>query len=107
MRDICRWHIEEFAYLLGRMKSTAEGDGNLLDRTALIYIHEHAEANDHKNNGLSLIVAGHAGGLQTGVHTRTTGTTADLYLAVANGAMDAKLTAFPSATRPLSGLYRS
>src|SRR5213594_601426 len=43
MRDICRWHVEEFAYLLGRMKSTAEGDGNLLDRTALIYIHEHAE----------------------------------------------------------------
>jgi hypothetical protein len=83
MRDICRWHVEEFAWLLGKLKSTPEGDGNLLDRTSLVFVHEHAEANDHKNNGLSMIVAGHAGGLQTGMHTRSTGTVGDLYLAVA------------------------
>ena len=107
MRDICRWHVEEFAWLLGRMKTTPEGEGNLLDHTSLVFVHEHAEANDHKNNGLSLIVAGHAGGLETGLHTRTTGTTADLYLTVANRAMDAKLTSLPSATRELSGLFRT
>ena len=61
MRDICKWHVEEFAWLLGKLKSTPEGAGNMLDNTSLIFVHEHAEANDHKNNGLSMIVAGHAG----------------------------------------------
>ncbi|HTM48225.1 MAG TPA: DUF1552 domain-containing protein, partial [Bryobacteraceae bacterium] len=66
MRDINRWHVEEFAYLIARLKSIPEGDGTVLDRCCLLYIHEHAEANDHKNNGLPAIVAGHAGGLVTG-----------------------------------------
>jgi hypothetical protein len=105
MRDICRWHVEEFAWLLGKLKATPEGESNLLERTSLIFVHEHAEANDHKNNGLSLIVAGHAGGLKTGVHTRSTGTVADLYLAVANKAMGAGLAEFPSASKELSGLF--
>ena len=33
MRDICRWHVEEFAYLLGKLKAMPEGDGTLLDHT--------------------------------------------------------------------------
>ena len=105
MRDICRWHVEEFAWLLGKLKSTPEGDGNLLDRTSLVFVHEHAEANDHKNNGLSLIVAGHAGGLKTGMHTRSTGTVGDMYLAVANKAMGAGLKEFPTASKELPGLF--
>ena len=28
MRDICRWHVEEFAYFLHRMKSVPEGEGS-------------------------------------------------------------------------------
>jgi hypothetical protein len=105
MRDVCRWHVEEFAYLLGKMKATREGDGNVLNHTSIVFIHEHAEANDHKNNGLSVIVAGHAGKLQTGLHTRTTGTIGDLYLAVADEAMGADLKSFPSASREISGIF--
>jgi len=105
LRDICRWHAEEFAYLVGKLKSTPEGDGNVLDRTCLVYIHEHAEANDHKNNGLSVIVAGHAGGLKTGRHTRTTGTIGDLYLAVADKAMGAQLGTFPTASREIREIF--
>ena len=105
MRDICKWHVEEFAWLLGKLKSTAEGSGNMLDNTSLIFVHEHAEANDHKNNGLSLIVAGHAGGLKTGMHTRSTGTVGDLYLAVANKALGAGLSEFPTAKREIPGLF--
>ena len=99
LRDICRWHVEEFAYLLAKLKSIPEGDGTLLDHCCLVYVHEHAEANEHKNNGLSCIVAGHAGKLATGLHTRTTGTVADLYLTVANDVIGAGLEKFPSADR--------
>jgi hypothetical protein len=102
LRDICRWHTEEFAYLVGRMKATAEGAGTLLDNTALIMVHEHAEANAHKNNNLALVLAGHAGGWKTGLHTHTTGTLGDLYLTVANEVMGAKVKAFPTADRVLS-----
>ncbi|MGH9720037.1 MAG: DUF1552 domain-containing protein, partial [Bryobacteraceae bacterium] len=35
MRDICRWHVEEFAYLVAKLKSIPEGDGTLLDRCCL------------------------------------------------------------------------
>ena len=105
MRDICKWHVEEFAYLIGKLKSTPEGDGNILDRTILVYVHEHAEANDHKNNGLSMIVAGHAGGLRTGTHTKATGTVGDLYLAVANKAMGAGLPSFPTANHEIAGIF--
>ena len=104
MRDICRWHVEEFAYLVARLKSIPEGDGTLLDHCCLLYVHEHAEANPHKDNGHAVIVAGHAGGLLTGVHTKTTGTLGDLYLALANKALGANLEGFPSSSRALSGV---
>jgi hypothetical protein len=102
MRDICRWHVEEFAYLLGRLKSTPEGDGNLLDHCCLVYVHEHAEANPHKNNGLGLIVAGHAGRLATGMHTESTGTVGDLYITLADEVMHAGIGTFPTFNRKLT-----
>jgi Protein of unknown function (DUF1552) len=102
MRDICRWHVEEFAYLLGRLKSTPEGDGNLLDHCCLVYVHEHAEANPHKNNGLGLIVAGHAGRLATGMHTETTGTVGDLYVTLADEVLHAGIGTFPTFNRKLT-----
>jgi hypothetical protein len=98
LRDICRWHVEEFAYLLAKLKSTPEGDGTLLDNCCLLYVHEHAEANPHKNSGLAMIVAGHAGKLAVGTHTRLTGTVGDLYLTLADEVMQAGLTKFPTAS---------
>src|SRR5215831_7174246 len=82
LRDICKWHVEEFAYLLAKLKSFPEGNGSLLDHTGVLFVHEHAEANIHKNNGLAAIVAGH--GIPGGKHTKVTGTLGDLYLTLAN-----------------------
>ena len=62
-------------------------------------MHEHAEANPHKNSGLAMIVAGHAGRLKTGMHTRMTGTVGDLYLTLADEVMGAGLEHFPTADR--------
>jgi hypothetical protein len=99
LRDICRWHVEEFAYLLGRLKATPEGDGTLLDHCLLVYAHEHAEANPHKNNGLGMIIAGHAGRLATGTHTETTATAGDVYVTLADEVMKANLGTFPTYSR--------
>lgn len=96
--------MEEFAYLLAKLKSTPEGDGNVLDRTCLLYVHEHAEANPHKCSGLAMIVAGHAGRLATGTHTQATGTAGDLYLTVADDILKAGIGKFPTATRKIGNL---
>jgi hypothetical protein len=104
LRDICRWHVEEFAYLLARLKATPEGDGTLLDHTNLLFVHEHAEANAHKNNNLAVILAGHAGGLRTGLHTKTTGTLGDLYFTIAEELLGARIGGFPTANTKLAGI---
>src|SRR6266849_3729059 len=101
LRDICRWHVEEFAYLLAKLKSTPEGDGSVLDHTCLLYAHEHAEANPHKCSGRAMIVAGHAGRLKTGSHTRVMGTIGDLYLTLADDIMEANLGRFPTASKKI------
>jgi Protein of unknown function (DUF1552). len=102
LRDICKWHVEEFAYLLAKLKSTPEGDGSVLDHTCLLYVHEHAEANPHKCSGLAMIVAGHAGKMATGVHTRVMGTAGDLYLTLADDVLKAGVGKFPTATRRIT-----
>ena len=101
LRDICRWHIEEFAYLLAKLKSIPEGEGTVLDHTCLLYLHEHAEANPHKNDGLALIVAGHAGRLATGMHSKVTGTVGDLYLTLADDILQSNLGKVPTASKKL------
>jgi hypothetical protein len=104
MRDICRWHVEEFAYLLAKLKSTQEGEKTLLDRTCVLFLHEHAEANDHKNNGLPVIVAGHPAGLVTGRHSKMTGTLGDLYLTLGNKVLGAGVDSFPTASGLIPGI---
>jgi hypothetical protein len=104
LRDICRWHVEEFAYLIAKLKSIPEGDGTVFDHCCLLYAHEHAEANPHKNSGLAMIVAGHAGRLATGMHSKVTGTVGDLHLTLADDVMNAGVGKFPTATRKLNAI---
>lgn len=105
MRDICRWHVEEFAYLVNRLKSIPEGDGTLLDNTCLVFAHEHAEANPHKDNGLALILAGHAGGMKTGLHSKMRHTIGDLYVTVAEEVLKVRLEkGFPTAEKKITGI---
>jgi hypothetical protein len=104
LRDICRWHVQEFAYLVAKLKSIPEGSGTLLDHCLLIFAHEHAEANPHKNDGHAVIVAGHAGKITTGRHTKTTGTLGDLYLTLADDVLHAGIEKFPTATRRVAGV---
>ncbi len=105
LRDICRWHVEELAYLLGLLRGMPEGEGTLLDHTCLLFMHEHAEANPHKNSGHGVVVAGRAAGLKGGMHSHVAGTIADLYMTVASRVMRAEIDPISSATQTLSGIW--
>ena len=96
--------MEEFAYLVAKLESVPEGDGNLFDHTSLVYVHEHAEANPHKNSGLAMIVAGGSKNLAKGAHTRVTGTVGDVYVTVADEVVGAGIGKFPTATKKLPAL---
>src|SRR5580704_17700016 len=104
LRDICKWHVSEFAYLVGKLKSIPEGDGTVLDHTLAVYVHEHAEANIHKASGMIAILAGAKDRLERGRHTRAFGTFGDLYLTLTDGVLDAGMGAFPTATKRLPGI---
>jgi hypothetical protein len=63
------YHLEQFAYLVGKMKNTQDGDGSLLDHTALVYGSGLADSNRHEHTNLPTLVLGNAGGrIRTGRH---------------------------------------
>jgi len=103
MRDITRWHVEEFVYMLEGLRAIPEGEGNLLDHTTCVMVHEHAEANAHKCNGLAVLVAG--GGIKGGTHTKTHNSFGDIYLTIAEEILKTKLgKEFPTAEEKMSFL---
>jgi Protein of unknown function (DUF1552) len=102
LRDICRWHVEEFAYLLAKLKSIPEGAGTVLDNTVLVFVHEHAEAGPHKSNGMIALLAGSKDKLALGRHIKITGTVGDLYQTLAGSVLGASGVKIPTASRPLT-----
>jgi hypothetical protein len=68
---INRYHMEQFAYFIGKLKSIPEGDGTLLDHVMVIYGSGLADGNRHTHNDLPCILAGRgAGTFHTGRHIR-------------------------------------
>lgn len=73
-----KWHIGHYAYLLDKLRHTPEGDGTLLDNSAVVFLPEagHGTQLDdatstnqgHCVEDMVLLVAGKAGGLRTGQH---------------------------------------
>jgi hypothetical protein len=52
------FHASMFAYLLEKLKATPDGDGNLLDHSALLYGSGMSNADLHDHTNLPIIVAG-------------------------------------------------
>ncbi|MFN7925879.1 MAG: DUF1552 domain-containing protein [Bryobacteraceae bacterium] len=66
---INRFHLDQFAYLLGKMKSTPDGDGSLLDHSMILYGCGLSDPNRHEHHNLPAVLAGRAGGaLSPGRH---------------------------------------
>jgi hypothetical protein len=61
-------HTELFAYFLGKLKSTADGDGSLLDHSMIVFGSGLADGNKHTHEALPVLLAGHGGSLKPGRH---------------------------------------
>jgi hypothetical protein len=61
-----RYHVTLFAYLLDKLKSTPDGDGNLLDHSLVLYGSGMSDGNQHNHTDLPVVLAGSASGRLTG-----------------------------------------
>lgn len=69
LQKINTFHLKQFAYFVERMKHTPDGDGSLLDHSALLYGSGISDSNIHMHDNLPLVLVGGAGGrLQGGRH---------------------------------------
>ena len=59
---INRHHVEQFAYLVGRLKSIREGDATLLDNSMVVYGSSISDGNIHWHRNLPVVMLGRAGG---------------------------------------------
>ena len=58
LQKIDQFHVKAFAYLLGRMQATPDGDGTLLDHTMMLYGSSIRDGNTHDHYDLPLVLAG-------------------------------------------------
>ena len=65
------YHVGVFTYLLEKLRSTPDGDGNLLDNSMVLYGSGMSDGNEHNHDPLPIILAGGASGrLEGGRHLR-------------------------------------
>lgn len=63
------FHVQQFAYFLGKLRDTQDGDGTLLDHSMLLYGAGISNGNVHDHSPLPvLLCGGGAGNLQGGRH---------------------------------------
>jgi hypothetical protein len=78
---VVSWHVQQFGYLVSRLKATPDGAGTLLDSTALVYVCEGGWGTDatgaspgsHSTENMGALIAGRAGGLKPGKHVAGAG----------------------------------
>ncbi|MBL8217790.1 MAG: DUF1552 domain-containing protein [Bryobacterales bacterium] len=71
VRQINRYHVEQFAYWIDRLSKTPDGDGTLLDSAMVIYGSGLADGNRHTHHDLPVLLAGGGNGkLKPGRHVK-------------------------------------
>jgi hypothetical protein len=60
---INKFHMEQFAYMLGKMKAVKESDGSsLLDNVMIMYGSGNGDGNRHNHDDLPILLVGKGGG---------------------------------------------
>lgn len=85
IKKINTFHIEQLAYIVGKLKAAKEGDKSLLDQILLVYGSGIGDGNRHNHDDLPIITLGTAGGkVKAGRHLKFAKDTPlmNLYLAL-------------------------
>jgi hypothetical protein len=101
-----RFHVEELARLLEKLRASKEGDTDLLERSMILYGSGIGDGNRHNHDDLPVLLAGRAGGrLEGGRHVRFARNTpvANLFVSML-GKMDVPVTRLGDSTGALAGV---
>ena len=101
---INRWHSEQLAYFLDKLKSIKEGDRTLLDNSMILFGSSMSDGNRHDPNNLPIVLAGNAGGkIKSGRHIACAKHTplCNLYVSMLEQ-MGTPVEKFGDSTEPLS-----
>ena len=100
------YHMELFAYFVEKLRSIADGDGSLLDHTALVYGAGIDDGNAHTHEDIPIVVVGGAGGSIKGgrhLHYPVDRPVSDLWLTVLDK-LGVPVERFGGSTGELDGL---
>jgi Protein of unknown function (DUF1552) len=61
-------HVKLFAGFIDKLKSTADGDGSLLDHSMIVYGSGLSDGNRHAHDDLPIVMFGRGGGFRMGSH---------------------------------------
>jgi hypothetical protein len=66
---INRWHVEQFAYILRKLRDIKEGETSLLDSSMILFGSGMRDGNGHTSHDLPVVLSGRGGGrIATGRH---------------------------------------
>jgi len=103
---ITRWHVEQYAYLLGRLRAIDEGGRTLLDNAMIMMGSSLSDGNRHDPNNLPILLGGKGGGrIKSGQHIASTSNTplCNLYFTMLD-CMGIQTPRFGDSTGPIRGL---
>jgi hypothetical protein len=102
---VTTWTMEQYAYLLGKMKAVGEGGATLLDNSIVYLGSEFGDGSSHDETNVACVVAGKAGGLYKPGKFLSFNETprANLYLEFIQ-AMGGTAAKFGDSTAPYAGL---
>lgn len=105
-RKINVWHLQQYAYMLEKMRNIREGEGTLLDNSLVLLGGGIRDGNAHDPHNLPIVLAGRGGGrLATGQHITFPNETplCNLYRSML-ACMETPLPTFGDSTDELPGL---
>ncbi len=104
-RLINRWHVQQFARMLERMRSIREGEGTLLDHSMVLFGSSMSDGNRHDPANLPIVLAGRGGGLRPGQHVASPQGTplCNLYVSMLDR-IGVPTEKFGDSTGPLAGI---
>jgi hypothetical protein len=103
---INKWYVAQYAYLLRKLEEAKEGEGTVLDNSAIIFASALSDGNSHNPHKLPVVVAGGAGGkIATGQNLVFSEDTplANLWVSILS-AFGTPVDRFADSTGPLPGI---
>jgi hypothetical protein len=105
---INRWHVEQYAYILRKLRDIKEEEGSLLDHSMILFGSGMRDGNTHTSHDLPIILGGRGGGrIATGQHLvySEDSPLSNLFVSMLD-AFGTKVERFADSTGPARGVLR-